>query len=139
VNVLCLSGVKAEIPLPTAKRGEPTTAQQLSFRQIDVLRDLDERLSMHWTGEHAVVRQSLQLVAENDQVLARAVAPAFGWPWMEVRFSQQAGKSSVLVWCGLGLIRSWEESPTPRYVLLSWLEKIVEQQARKQESLESSP
>ena len=138
VNVLCLPGAKAEFPLPTAKRREPTTAQQLSFRQTDVLRDLDKRLSMHWTGEHAVVSQSLELVAENDQVLARAVAPEFGWPWMEVRFPQRAGKPSALVWCGLGLIRSWEESPTPRYVLLNWLEKTGKQEERQKESGDSS-
>ena len=139
VNVLCLSGANAEFPLPTAKRGEPTTAQQLSFRQTDVLRDLDKRLSMHWTGKHAAVSQSLELVAENNQVLVRsAVAPEFGWPWMEVRFPQQAGKTSALVWCGLGLIRSWEESPTPRYVLLNWLEKTSEQKDRERESRDSS-
>jgi hypothetical protein len=138
VNVLCLSGAKAEFPLPTSKQGEPTTAKQLSFRQTDVLRDLDKRLSMHWTGEHAVVSQSLTLVAENDQVLARAVAPDLGWPWMEVRFPQQAGRPRALVWCGLGLIRSWEESPTPRYVLLNWLEKTGQQEDRERASSDNS-
>jgi hypothetical protein len=139
VNVLCLSSPQAEIALPTAKRGEPTAAQQLSFRQTDMLRDLDKRLSLHWTGEHPVVSQSLALVAENEQLLARAVAPELGWPWMEVRFPKRAGKPSVLVWCGLGLIRSWDESPTPRYALLYWLEKTGEQGSAQKESRDGSP
>ena len=126
VSVLCLASADAELALPAVKQGEPGVVTRLSFRQTDVIHDFDKRLSLQWTGEHAAIYRSLALVAENDQVLARAAEPESGWPWMEVRFAQRDNQSSALVWCGLGLIRSWEESPTPRYLLLNWLEKSAQ-------------
>lgn len=119
VSVICLAPEEAELPLPLAASGDAAPTR-ISLRRRDVIREFDKRLSLVWSGDRAVELRDLSIAAD-DAITGRAAEPGSGWPWVEVQYGKPQAR---LVWCGFGLVRSWDESPAPRYLLLSLLETL---------------
>jgi hypothetical protein len=120
VSVICLAPAAGELHLPFDSPGDAAPAR-ISLRRTDVIRELDKRFSLVWSAERAIELRDLTIAAEKDAIVGKATEPGHGWPWVEVQYEKPQAR---LVWCGLGLIRSWDESPTPRYLLSRLLETL---------------
>jgi hypothetical protein len=123
VPVLCLALRGGEMPLPaegvSEAGGKPPV--RMAFRRADIVTELDKRLDTKtWAPGRDAVASSLVLSADRRVVAVEAVKGDRGWPWMDVVFE---GGGRLLV-CGFGIVSDWEESPTPRYLLLKLLEEM---------------
>lgn len=112
-SVLCLSPAAAEFSLPLSV-DRSAAVSGLSLRRRDVIRELDKRFSLAWEAGRPVETRELAMVVDGEKLLARAGEPGQGWPWLQISYAPGAGK---FTWCGFGLIRSWDKSPTARYLL----------------------
>jgi hypothetical protein len=84
---------------------------------------LDGRLdAVAWPPKDLIDLSRLTIKSDRDQVVAEAGQAPAGWPWLEVRYA--AGKGRLLV-CGFGIIRHWEETPTPRYLLCELFARLA--------------
>jgi hypothetical protein len=129
--VLCLAPGEGALVLPGTAGAELPSPASVTLRQEDIIRELDTRLdAAAWppAGEIDARRMTIksdrgQVVAETGQRLPFTAsrtrqdgrdAGGEGWPWLEVRYP--AGKGRLLV-CGFAVIRQWEATPVPRYLL----------------------
>ena len=120
VSVICLAPGDAELSLPLGSPGDAAPAR-ITLRRRDVIREFDKRLALVWSADRSVELRDLSIAAHKDDILGHAAEPGSGWPWVEVQYNKPQAR---LVWCGFGLIRSWDESPSPRHLLLSLLETL---------------
>jgi hypothetical protein len=123
VPVLCLALRNGEMPLPTEgvseTQGKPPV--RMTFRRADIITELDKRFDMKtWAPGRNAVTSSLVLSADRRVAAVEAVNGDRGWAWMDVTF-QGGGR---LVVCGFGIVSGWEDSPTPRFLLLKVLEEM---------------
>jgi hypothetical protein len=129
VPVLCLALRNGEMPLPTEgvseTQGKPPL--RMTFRRADIIAELDKRLDTGtWAPGRDAVASSLVLSADRRVVAVEAVNGDRGWSWMDIAF-QGGGR---LVVCGFGIVSGWEESPTPRFLLLKVLEDVGKKSRR---------
>ena len=84
---------------------------RLVFRDLDVLEELDERLSAEaWPSDGSAIRCRLA-VQPRYGLHALSSEEQKGWPWLECRYRQP---DAVVVICGLAIIQEWESGPAPR-------------------------
>ena len=113
--VLCLAPGKGALVLPGAVGAELPPPASLTLRRDDIITELDKRLdAAAWPANGLIESSRLRIKSDRDQVVAEASREPNAWPWLEVRYG--TGKGRLLV-CGFGIIRQWEASPTPRYLL----------------------
>jgi hypothetical protein len=129
VPVLCLALRGGEMPLPaegvSEAGGKPPV--WMTFRRADVITELDKRLDCKtWAPGREVTASSLVLSAERRVSAVEAVKGDRGWSWMDVAFE---GGGRIVV-CGFPIVSGWEESPTPRYLLLRVLEEMGKKDRR---------
>lgn len=122
VPVLCLGAAGGEIQVPGIGESALPQPARVVLRKNDIIRTLDKRLdASSWCpGDRAVV-SSLMLRGERGAVTGEVTLNENGWPWVELAFDK---KGETLVICGFGLVKSWEASPTPRYLLVRLLEYV---------------
>jgi hypothetical protein len=123
VPVLCLALRGGEMPLPTESVSETQGKApiRMTFRRADIITELDKRLDMKtWAPGRNAVASSLVLSADRRVAAVEAVGGDRGWAWMDVAF-QGGGR---LVVCGFAIVSGWEDSPTPRFLLLRVLEEM---------------
>jgi hypothetical protein len=122
VSVLCLAPKDGSFPLPGADNGLPVPGG-LSFARQDIITKLDKRLdALAWAPENLIVARSLSIKTEDGKVVADVVDGAKGWPWLQLEYPDKKARLVVL---GFPLIPSWENSPTPRYLLARMLEHVT--------------
>lgn len=132
VNVICLAAGDGELLLPVQASDDNRAADQFSLRRIDVVGQLDKRLrSSRWVPDEQTERSELILTAADTQIRGEIVEAGKGWPWLEVHYSQPSAR---FVYCGFGLIKAWDQSPVPRYLLASLLEALPQEAAQRMES-----
>lgn len=129
VPVLCLALRNGDMPMPPA--GADASADKalarLTFRRADVVAELDKRLDWTtWAPDRDAVASSLVLSAERRVVAVEVVNGDRGWAWMEAMFPG----GGRLVVCGFGIGAAWDDSPTPRYLLLRLLEQMGKKDKR---------
>ena len=127
VSVLCLAPLAGPFPLPGTDNGLPAPGSLVLKRQ-DVITRLDKRLDASaWAPDGQVLASAFQIKAEEGQVIAEVqpappVASGKGWSWLQLDYPERKGR---FVMCGFGLIRHWDASPTPRYLLARLLEHVT--------------
>ncbi len=131
VPVLCLALADGEFSFASDK---PLVAA-VQLRRADVIRELDKRLdTATWPKGDSQVR-GLKIGAESEEVVAEISDDRRSWPWCEWQFDRESDKSeknSRLIWCGFGIITSWDDGPTPRYLLSKILERLTPEFVRGQ-------
>lgn len=114
VPVLCLAPGEGSIALPGSEGADPPPPAELSLRREDVIAELDKRLdAVAWPPEGRVAACRLAVKSDRERIVAEVTKERQAWPWLEARY---AGKGRLLV-CGFGIIRQWEATPAPRYLL----------------------
>ena len=132
VNVICFAASDGELLLPMQASDDNRAADQFSLRRIDVVGQLDKRLrSPRWVPDESVELRELSVRAAQSQIAGEIVEAGKGWPWLEVHYSQPSGR---FVYCGFGLIKAWDQSPVPRYLLARLLEALPQETADRMES-----
>ena len=104
--------------LLTAGKASPLS---VSLRRADVVRDLDRRLdAVAWPGEKLAVA-SLHWSSRGNVPQLELRPDAAGWTWLDVKYPG----GGRLIWIGLGVTESWDNTPAARYLFVKLLEKIV--------------
>jgi hypothetical protein len=112
--LLWLSAADGELPLEAF-----TSASKLSFSDSQVIKWMDKRLDViPWGGRDLQVTQLRPSVVDDR---ASAVTAESGWPWLEAHWPKSDGH---FVYCGFPIVDGWNDSPTPRYLLLRMLERL---------------
>ena len=124
VAVLCLAPKDGSIPDLAAVEGDAPAAGSIALRRKDVIAALDKRLDHEaWPGgDGEVVASGLTLKAEGDRLAGVVLGGDRGWPWLEVGYP---GRRTRLVVCGFGIMKHWDDGPTPRFLLARALEVVA--------------
>lgn len=121
--VLCLAPLEGSLPLPGTEGAPGPWPTSLSLLQQEIISRLDKRLdSQAWSADHPLVASRLVLKGDGARVIGEISRGEAGWPWLEVRFKERKG---CLAFCGFGVMRHWETSPAPRFLLLRLLELLT--------------
>jgi hypothetical protein len=125
--VLCLAPSDGDLSLGAwYESGGLPLPQSISFRQADIVHELDRRLdSQRWQGNRAVIH-SLQLRGVGGEAMATVSEANDGWPWLEIQFPNDGSR---LIVCGFGVIRHAQAGPAPRFLLSCLLERLMAQRA----------
>ena len=119
--VLCLAPEEGEIAVPGMGQSELPEPEAVHLRRQDVIRSLNKKLDADaWPPDGKVVNSRLNLLGERGPVIAEITDGQSGWSWVEIEY-EGGGR---LVICGFAIIEKWETGPTPRYLLLSILERM---------------
>lgn len=122
VHVICLAPSDGELVLPLDANNEERRASQFSLRRIDLVAQLDKRLSSpRWVVDQKVELRTIKVSSTDEHVTGEIVDQGQGWPWLEVKYDRPHGR---FVFCGFGLLKAWEQSPVPRYLLAKLLETL---------------
>ena len=122
VPVLCLAPGDGSLVLPGSEGADLPRPAGLTLRQEDVITELDKRLDAGaWTSGGRVAATRLAIKSDRDQVVAAAAKDGPGWGWLEARYAASRGR---LIVCGLPIIRQWEASPVPRYLLVELFRRL---------------
>ena len=101
--------------LPGSEGTELPRPVGLTLRHDDIISELDKRLdAAGWPPEGKIDACRLAIKSDRDQVVAEVAQEGRGWPWLEARYAAPRGKLLV---CGFGIMRHWEATPAPRYLL----------------------
>jgi len=120
VRILCIAPVDGEFPWPTREEHPGLSSVQFSSKQA--IRDVDKRLNPEFDSlaDQPQQRNIVALVSRRGQLRVNLSEHASGWPWWQVRFD----KDGTCILVCFDLIRHWESSPTPRFLLAGLLEKL---------------
>ena len=137
VPVLCLASADGDMTIPGMGNADLPRPTSMTFRQNDIINELDKRLDADtWPPDGKVKVSSVILKGERGPVIgeikeARSTGSGQGcdgWPWMELKFGKKRkpvrrapldsarGRQGRLVICGFGIIEKWESGPTPRFL-----------------------
>ncbi len=122
VPVLCLAPGDGWLVLPGSEGTDLPRPAGLTFRQEDVITELDKRLDAGaWTFGSRVAAIRLAIKSDRDQVVAAAANDGPGWAWLNARYAAPRGR---LIICCFPIIRQWEASPAPRYLLVELFRRL---------------
>ncbi len=115
--VICLAPAAGSFSLELSPSVSPA---KLLFQDATVIHRLDKKLdAAAWAPTGSLGGIRVRFAAAGGAITAQLGNE--GWPWMESHFADTNGR---FVLCGLPVIERWEESPTPRYLLLRILEDL---------------
>ena len=113
--VLCLAPGDGSLVLPGTAGAELPSPARLTLRRDDVIGELDKRLdAAAWPPKGLIDSAVWQSRATATKSLPKRARLQHAWSWLEMRYA--VGKGRLLV-CGFGIIRQWDATPTPRYLL----------------------
>jgi hypothetical protein len=123
VSVLCLAPADGEFEFPEADSTR-SSAARIAFEQASVVRRYDKRFDLLPTLTYLAVE------SRRANVIVRSSDTGPGWSWFaaEYRSRQPAdsnGQPARLILCGLSIIRDWETTPVPRYLLVHLLAELA--------------
>ena len=123
VPVLCLALSEGELIVPTAAESGSCLPAAMHFRRNDIIHELDKRFDADgWPPDGKAAATALALRGDRGPVMGEIVADTnTGWPWIELVYGR-----GRLILCGFPVVAKWQESPTPRYLLLRMLEHIAQ-------------
>jgi hypothetical protein len=120
VSVLCLAPSEGEFVFPQPA-GSTTGRLRVAMEQADVVRRYDKQFNLLPTISR------LTLEPRRNEVVVRASESGAGWSWLSVKYASKTpdANPSTMIVCGLSMIRDWETSPVPRYLLVRLLEDLT--------------
>ena len=122
-TVICLAPQDGAFPLPGAGKLNGLQPSMLSLDRGGAISRIDKRLDLDlWSGNVSAISSGFRLVGEGESVQADVNPGGEGWAWLDVRYPNRGR----LVVCGFGVMRHWEASPTPRFLLMRLLESVIE-------------
>ncbi len=120
VSVLCLAPADGRMAFPGSEAEQPASTS-ISFRRTDIITQLDKRLDAEaWPPDGEVVVAGLEMTSFRGRVLLSVTEAPQAWPWLEVTYP----RGGRLIVCGFGIIRCWQDGPTPRYLLARVFERL---------------
>ena len=123
VPVLCLAPGEGNLLLPGIKGADVPQPASLTLRRGDMIQELDKRLdAVAWPPKDDVNGTFLSMTNDRDRVVMVAGPSPSGWSWLELQYPER--KSRLLV-CGFPIIRRWEETPAPRYLLSVLFQRLT--------------
>jgi hypothetical protein len=130
--VLCLAPAGGSLPIPELTGSDISAALRVTFRHSDAIAALDPRLDAdHWPGRNDIVASGFISRPQGQGLAAEFGPPQNRWPWLDIEYRQGHGR---LIVCGFGLMRSWSEGPTPRYLLARVIEDLMKGRAPREAS-----
>jgi hypothetical protein len=124
VPVLVLAPAEGQFQLPgfgTSSEAQALDLKRLMFQDRDVITALDKRLdTARWAENSDSVMRYFRIGAYRDQPEI-VMDEKQGWPWIAL---DGKGKQRIR-FCGFGIIRDWDDSPVPRYLLAAMLEQLA--------------
>lgn len=122
VPVICLAPAAGAFDLPGTEAGDAPLPESLCFEGPKIIQLFDERLDQNeWSSDAHSAMAFVRLVPYGASVQGQIEKRAPGWPWMELRYGN---RSASCIICGLGIMRDWATSPSPRYLLLSMIKTM---------------
>ncbi len=123
ISVLCLASADGELAIPGIGNNFLLYPDTLNFNQPHIIKLLDKRFDFNsWPPDNRIVKSTLKISEDKSHIISAKKSKEGGWPWMEVNYRN---KTSCLIFCGFGIIEKWEDTPTPRYLLMSILEHVT--------------
>lgn len=122
-RVLWIAPREGSLPFPGSAGADSSPLLSLSFRQKDVIRDFDQRLDAEMWRSHEKPTLSYRPTAERGHVVLEGNSSDAGWSWVEVTHAN----GGRLILCGYPLLSTWNDGPTPRYLLARILESFADQ------------
>jgi hypothetical protein len=90
---------------------------EIRLRRNEIITELDKRLdATAWPPDGAVPHTGLV----PDRTGAEVTEDS-GWPWVELWLQEPHGR---LVICGFKIVATWDNGPTPRFLLVRILEYL---------------
>lgn len=120
-SVLWLAPAAGRVPLPGAHEYGGESPSAMAFRDLSVIAELDGKLDREMWTASAPTPRTMAVRCHQDRVVVEIGTDEEGWPWFQVQYAEPA---ATLVLFGLPLIARWEESPTPRFLLLRVFEHL---------------
>ena len=109
-RVICLAPREGYLGMPGAD-AEPRPV--VSLAGPERVTALDKRLDTLAWPDGPAIATTWSPDASRRRVEGEWRADPRGWPWIEARWPN----GGRLTYCGLGLIRSWDKTPSARYIL----------------------
>lgn len=123
VPVLCLASTEGTFPLPFAADNDLPQPSRVLIDRAAVITRFDKHFdSQAWGRGGSPAVSSLQIERSRTGIEMEVSESPAGWSWLELHY----GERGVLIWTGFGIIERWEESPTPRYLLIRIFEDLTE-------------
>lgn len=122
-RVIVLAPQEGTFLMPGFDDDDSHNTGELRLARQSVITEFDKRLDANaWPGAgNSVPSQGLRIEAVRGRIQAAVDGQGRGWPWLELRYPNSGG---VLILCGFQIVEHWENSPTPRYLLLRILESL---------------
>ncbi len=120
VYVICLALSEGVLEFPVGNEAGGSTPSSVQLIGPSAPTMLDKRFDVEgWSARAAVAPVALLPVGVRKGGGLELKKQHGGWAWLEYGFGARSGR---LVLCQFELIRHWEASPVPRYMLLKMLE-----------------
>ncbi len=120
--VLWLAPAAGHFALPGAGGTAAVLPGALAFRDLGAIAEIDRRLDGEGGAGPDRAVAAMAVGSRHGEVVVEIAADAGGWPWFEVHYPPPG---AGLIVCGLPLIARWEESPTPRFLLVRLFERLT--------------
>ncbi len=132
VPVFCLALREGGLALPGVGPTETVAkSSALVMKRYQAITDADKMFDQKsWCGKREVASRCIEFEGERGPVAACVQEGSDGWLWLEQSFEDV---ESQLVLCQFRLVKHWEQSPVPRYLLLKVLEEMCREEVGTQE------
>ncbi len=111
---MCLAPKEGEFALPME-------SQSMVFQRNGIIRRFDKQLdSEQWMSITDVAISRITLEPDRGRIVGQVSDKTQGWPWIELEY-----KDARFVCCGFGIIKHWDQGPTPRYLLVRIMEHLT--------------
>ena len=129
-TVLCLAPLDGDFVLPGTSSHDGVAPSSLILRQSDIINQLDKRLDATiWQPGIPSVISSIGLQSYRQSVSAVVSPGLAGWPWIDITYTKQGR----LVFCGFGIIKHWETTPSARWLFTTLLEQLTDKRSHKEQ------
>lgn len=117
-HILCLAPREGYLALPGLEGERRPTVSLAGTGRIPAL---DKHLDAAVWPDGPSVATSWTPDAARRRMEGEWHADTKGWPWLEARWPN----GGRLIYCGVGIMRSWEKTPAARYLLEAMLRDVV--------------